>query len=33
MSKITCQEEILKLAENYKADMTGFLRDMISIPS
>ncbi|MEG1254527.1 YgeY family selenium metabolism-linked hydrolase [Clostridium sp.] len=33
MSKITCQDEILKLAENYKSDMTKFLRDMIAIPS
>jgi len=33
MSEITCQEEILKLAKNYKADMTRFLRDMIAIPS
>ncbi|WP_346929218.1 YgeY family selenium metabolism-linked hydrolase [Clostridium sp.] len=33
MSEITCQDEILKLAENYKADMTRFLRDMIAIPS
>ncbi|HBA03181.1 MAG TPA: YgeY family selenium metabolism-linked hydrolase, partial [Clostridium sp.] len=33
MSEITCQEQILKLAKNYKADMTRFLRDMIAIPS
>ncbi|MEG0307092.1 MAG: YgeY family selenium metabolism-linked hydrolase [Clostridium sp.] len=33
MSKITCKDEILRLAEFYKADMTKFLRDMIAIPS
>lgn len=33
MSKIMCQEEILRLANNYKEDMSKFLRDMIAIPS
>ncbi|KGK85023.1 putative selenium metabolism hydrolase [Clostridium pascui] len=33
MSKDYKAEEILKLAEEYKQDMSKFLRDMISIPS
>ncbi|MBE6067562.1 MAG: YgeY family selenium metabolism-linked hydrolase [Clostridium lundense] len=33
MSKDYKAEEILKLAEEYKQDMSRFLRDMISIPS
>lgn len=33
MSKDYKAEEILKLAEKYKEDMSRFLRDMISIPS
>jgi putative selenium metabolism hydrolase len=33
MAKNINKEEILKLAEKYKPEMTKFLRDMISIPS
>ena len=33
MTKVICESEILRLANEYKADMTKFLRDMIKIPS
>ncbi|MEG2934974.1 MAG: YgeY family selenium metabolism-linked hydrolase [Clostridium sp.] len=33
MTKVICETEILRLANEYKKDMTKFLRDMIKIPS
>lgn len=33
MTNIICETEILRLANEYKKDMTKFLRDMIKIPS
>lgn len=33
MTKVICKSEILRLANEYKVDMTKFLRDMIKIPS
>lgn len=33
MTKSICEEEILRLANEYRGDMTKFLRDMIKIPS
>lgn len=33
MTRVICEEEILRLANEYREDMTKFLRDMIAIPS
>lgn len=33
MTNVICETEILRLANEYKKDMTKFLRDMIKIPS